>query len=120
MNKIKVKKLKIEALQHARKLIQNGDEEYICHALNEFVYIGLLEDLDGAREAVVSNLKRYIRQAFNTEFSYYSLEDWLLKEEICTKKVAYKYRHKARQTRLNWIDWMIACLSEDVAKLEKK
>ena len=117
---IKNKSLKIEALQHARKLIQNGDEEYICHALNEFAYASLLGGVVDRREDVVRNLKQYIRQVFNTEYSYYCLEDWLAKEKICTKTIAYKYRHKARQTRLNWIDWMITCLSEDVAKLEKK
>jgi len=106
MKKINEIKTKILLLEKAKKLIESGRSYYICWALSdvshyhEFGAIGVASFCD------------YIGKALKGESR---LEDWL-----------YVYHPKFEQTasnirklRMKWIDWMIECLEEDLAKLEK-
>lgn len=113
MSKMTLKQHKIAALKHARNLIKSGKEEYICHALNH--YTDWYDIENSKKEQAIYYLKQYIAKNLGCEkdsWGEYSnhkgLQEWLVKENHVKFYPVYNSK-KMRNTRLNWIDWMIGC-----------
>jgi len=106
---MKLKDHKIAALKHARKLISNEQAEYVCIALTNYAVI---KENAVASEAV-EYLHHYIGKQLNGEGA---LDYWLFSnktldtiEDVQSCWFHGKGSKKIRQTRLNWIDWMLEC-----------
>jgi hypothetical protein len=106
---IKMLEAKIAVLQQARKEFNTVRCSGICTAIHTSI------DWDSPikfHNAGLSLLE-YIKESL--EYSLY-LEDWLKKN----KPHINRSDKNMKEYRLQWIDWMIACLQEDLAsKLSK-
>lgn len=105
-----IKQHKVAALKHARKLISSGKTGYICIALSSYA----VDKETIAALKAVEYLHQYINEQLKGEGA---LDYWLLSNGNlstihdvqscwCSRS---KYGKKIRQTRLNWIDWMLKC-----------
>jgi hypothetical protein len=105
---IKMLKAKIAVLQQAKKRFNTGGYPGICSAIT-FSY----DYCDSEQEKAAKELKNYISKQLQ---DYLYLNGWLRnnRPKVSTSEFSMK-KH-----RLQWIDWMIACLQEDLAsKLSK-
>lgn len=107
-DKIDNKKLKIEALKKAKNIVEKPSYNAgICSALWHY---------NTCSYDIANQLTNYISRSLSG--SNY-LEGWLTRNLPANAKV-YDNRKKVKATRLAWIDWMIACLQEDIDKLQAK
>ena len=100
---------KIKLLNCARKLIKSGKNEYICVALraSRDSYYGIYGFYG---YDVVRELKSYISNQLG---DCTTLDEWI------KNRSRYKNLNQSlkamRKYRLQWIDWMLSCLREDLA-----
>lgn len=105
---------KREILLRARKLIENGDERYICLAIDAVLHryrrSDALEVNKKIASAKVTDLKGFIMSLLFHGHERGqrpgTLEGWLFRRG---KRSAYRYsrRSTCQQIRLRWIDWML-------------
>lgn len=83
-----------EILKKARLLVESGEQAFICNAVyNICVYT------ESSHKGL--EIEKYIHEQLEGEFT---LESWLQnRHRIDT----YSSDGKLKQTRLQWIDWMI-------------
>lgn len=93
---------KIQALQLARERIDSCKEPWLCRALAQVAT--LHSELDEA----VTELRRYIMRVLGKKHGW--LDSWLRRyQPTIPRSEEYMRLH-----RLQWIDWMIGCLQEDL------
>lgn len=83
-----------EILRKARKLIEDGQEYYICCALRD-IGINHPECYDQTE-----SIQNWIKSMF--EYSYISLAAWLIRQGI---NIDVEKGGSIRETRLRWLDW---------------
>lgn len=103
---VELLKGKIKVLKLARTRIKNHKDEYVCHAIINCGWTGYHFN-DPLREAKGS-LRNYIAKVL----APCELTSWLR----CKKKKWDTSGAAMRQHRLQWIDWMIASLEDDLHK----
>lgn len=96
------KQIKIDLLKSAKELVANGTEPWICCAIDYAAFVKRVC-------TPAQQLRKYIHAALDEETFY---TGWL-------KQNGHPYdAHSAKQGRLAWIDWMVACLEEDINELK--
>ena len=88
-----------QILKKARKLIVSGQRSYICNAVYK-----VCEGTDSASKG--SKIEEYISKQLDGTFT---LNSWLRKRHGINPSIGSR---KLKQTRLAWIDWMIAAYEE--------
>lgn len=103
-------------LKAARRRLKNGDEQYICHALDYVSRraqhrINAIDiDAEMGRRQVERRLKGYFMAQLDP-FSCY--ESWYLsnyqnEDRMFPARIGYeKFARKCRQARIAWIDWIL-------------
>lgn len=106
---------KIEALTLARKAIRYGHQSWICWALRD-----VARDSIRLRPAV-EHLEKYITAALehgNKQARKDPIPTLMFWVRRYRPELARDNKHM-KQYRLQWIDWMIGCLADDLAKENK-
>ncbi len=93
---------KMKLLKKARSYIRKNEQDFICFALDKADIQCNANHVDNA----YWELRSYI---YNSLGDWASLDGWRRHRGMMTGH---------RKARLQWIDWMIASLVEDLAKLE--
>jgi hypothetical protein len=105
---------KIEVLTRARESIQAGMEPFICYAINRVVAKNKREDKS------VDELLEYIEKSLGDNAF---LSGWVRANRPKLHSKTYETNFM-RKARLQWMDWMLSCLEEDLhykrAKEKKK
>jgi len=107
MGTLAQKKERRVCLIEARKDFEKGDYPGICSAI-----WGCSDKTHNVREYLTKYISRVLK-------SNIYLEGWLNDKGI---RIYYNLEDikKLKKTRLAWLDWMIACYDEDIAKLERR
>jgi hypothetical protein len=119
--KIKLLQTKIKMLQGARRRIRTGHTRFVCYAITNERESMLLKNWELAGQAS-HDLKRYIEKVLG--LSAY-LDGWIARKRPKINKT-FKNRPqdqvqtRMRAIRIQWIDWMIDCLKEDLQQLRAK
>ena len=105
MKKMNIKNL-IEILEFSRNSIENNKERYICYA----IYF--------QRKGYVDERQYLINWISDMLDNKRTLDSWLFHKHNIPYGIPYAFRNnmleeKIRQTRLNWIDWMINQLKQE-------
>jgi hypothetical protein len=101
---------KLVMLRAARRELETS--RGICAALNR---AGTMYPSAGHLKAV-KHLRRYVERSLQ---GYSFLESWLVHKghvDVYTDMWSKAGRAKMLRTRQAWVDWMIACYEEDLAK----
>ncbi len=94
-----------QILEAARWLIESGEQDYICYAIEDAVP----RPISSKHIIQVKSLTRWVRKMLYPLTGY---DEWLLFQ-------GYSYsRSDKRQGRLAWLDWMIAECEKAEIKIE--
>lgn len=109
---IKILETKIEILKKARIAIKSGNTMFICIAIDDVKRASghmHWSELSYIKESV-DQLRLYISNALERTSSYGTWLEVKLGRETTTTE--------DREGRVQWIDWMIRCLEEDLSLRE--
>jgi hypothetical protein len=107
---VKMLEAKIEVLACAKTIIEQGRASFICFALDAVKW-----DLGWSyeRSCAVDKLSSYISRQLG-KCAYF--DEWL--EE--NRKSLAQDKESVKKYRLQWIDYMISCLQEDLSNKQHK
>jgi hypothetical protein len=109
---VEVLDMKIRLLKEARKIISRKDQKYICYALSS---AARSMDWSILKWGVYEKLTDYISKALGRH-AYY--QDWV---KTNNKRLNLELdADSLRKYRLQWIDWMLCCLEEDLVAKKAK
>jgi hypothetical protein len=106
---IEMLEAKIEVLQRARKKIKSGEFRGICAAIYWSYYL----TEESKYRLAANNLRDYISKRLG---NYVYLDQWLERDQPELSRNA----NSMKRYRLQWIDWMLSCLREDLASKTAK
>lgn len=117
---MKIRDIEIELLEAAYQYIEYSDADYVCCALHDAHWLlrRYRNKTDKIRSDVaLDNLKAWIAtmlqgDAVHPDEGAETLEEWVRDYHYdLYRNTEYKHKY-ARQTRLNWIKWMIRQIKE--------